>query len=569
MRFKEALHRLKFWMKIHQSGNFPDLRAIVDLGRSIQMSFTFSVPTPAGIKQFEVEHGTSILFVGANGGGKTRLAVKIEKDLGSLAHRISAHRALTLNPAVPKITEDDALNGLRFGKPMFKEIHRDRGRWNDKGAVSLLSDYDYLVQALFAEQANTSLETHKNIRLGLSVPAKSTNFEKLIDIWKRILPHRELDITGDNIRASVAGSSERYAAGEMSDGERAIFYLIGQTLTAAPSSLIIFDEPELHIHRAIMSRLWDELAAARPDCGMVFISHDLEFVASRDGQKYVLRNYSPNDGWTIDDVPSDTGFSEEINTLILGSRKPVLFVEGQLGSLDRAIYRACYSGWTIIPRGSCEEVLHAVVTMRANASLTRVTCAGIVDADAYSAEDILSLSAKGVGVLPVSEIENLFLLPDVARAIAEFEGFRGEDLEKKLESIKDAIFNFAADDKNQLNVVMRYARRRIDRTLKRVDLSGAVTVEDLVGEYNSKASALDVKSIAQLASDSISNAIAQRDAAELLRWFDNKGLLNIAGKLKGTTASNFEQWIVRAISNGSAPAVSAAVQKLLPAVTPA
>jgi ABC-type glutathione transport system ATPase component len=66
----------------------------------------------------------------------------------------------------------------------------------------------------------------------------------------------------------------------MSDGERAAFYLIGQTLMAPENSLIIFDEPELHIHRSIMSTLWDELEALRTDCAFVVISHDLEFIAS-------------------------------------------------------------------------------------------------------------------------------------------------------------------------------------------------------------------------------------------------------------------------------------------------
>ena len=33
----------------------------------------------------------------------------------------------------------------------------------------------------------------------------------------------------------------------MSDGERAIFYLIGQTLAASSDSVLIIDEPELHL----------------------------------------------------------------------------------------------------------------------------------------------------------------------------------------------------------------------------------------------------------------------------------------------------------------------------------
>ena len=64
--------------------------------------------------------GTSLVFVGANGGGKTRLAVHIEQALQLKAHRISAHRALTLNPNVAKISEKEALMGLRTGYPNEK-----------------------------------------------------------------------------------------------------------------------------------------------------------------------------------------------------------------------------------------------------------------------------------------------------------------------------------------------------------------------------------------------------------------------------------------------------------------
>lgn len=480
------------------------------------MTFAFSVPTPAGPRDFRVEAGTSLFFVGANGGGKTRLAVRIEEELGERCHRISAHRALTLNPEVAKVSERIALRGLRYGAIHEGAVlaHRTGGRWGSQAATQLLNDYDYLVQALFAEQANTSLETHKNSRAGNGKPATATKFEKLVEIWDRVLPHRKLEITGDNIQVSVTGSLERYAAREMSDGERAVFYLVGQTLTAAADSLIIFDEPELHIHRAILARLWDELQAARPDCGMVIISHDLEFVASRAGQKFVLRDYAPSRGWTIEAVPEESGFTEEIVTLVLGSRKPVLFVEGAGGSLDNAIYRACYPEWTIIPRGSSEEVKHAVITMRANASLTRVTCAGIVDADAYDAADVTFLQSKGIAVLPVSEIENLFLLPDVIEAIASGEGYKGNDLVRKRDQVVDELFAHAADSGNQLSSMMRYCRRRIDRTLKKFDLSAAPDIASLALDYSSKTSALDVAALANVATSAIQNAISNKDAAE-------------------------------------------------------
>ena len=323
-----------------------------------------------------------------------------------------------LNPRVPKITETEALSGLRTGH------HGDRGRgdrlqyrpghrWQGNEATVLLNDYDYLVQALFAEQANTALESHKRLRAGPGGTAEPTKFEKLSEIWDLLLPHRRLNIGGDDITVSVPGNAATYSASEMSDGERAVFYLVGQTLVARENSVLVIDEPELHLHPSIMTLLWDELSAARPDCAFVFITHSLEFAAARPGAKYVVCDYQQGPKWTIDPVPQATGFSEEFATLILGSRRPVLFVEGTATSLDRSIYEACYPEYLVLPRSSCEAVIHAVASMQANAALTRVTCRGIVDGDHRSADEIKYLRDRGVFVLPVNELENVFLLPEV------------------------------------------------------------------------------------------------------------------------------------------------------------
>lgn len=533
------------------------------------MTFQFSIQRPSGLVSFTVESGTSLFFVGANGSGKTRLAVQIENALGAGAHRISAHRALTLNPGVPKIREEEALKGLRTGYANSESRIDQRvgNRWNSRAATWLLNDYDFLVQALFADQAKVSLDTHNKVRSGITEAAQPTKFERLQSVWKHILPHRTLQISGDDIRVSIVGSLETYQASDMSDGERAVFYLLGQALAAAPNSLIIFDEPELHIHRSVMSRLWDELEALRPDCGLVLISHDLEFVASRDGQKFVLRSYAPQQGWEIEPVPEDTGFSEEVASLILGSRRPILFVEGQQKSLDLAVYRACYPDWTIIPRGSCEEVIHSVITMRANKALTRVTCAGIVDADDYSAEESEMLRQKGIAILPVSEIENLFLHPNVLRAIIEAEGFRGTELETRYTEIIEDLLTRANDQSRQNDVILRYCRRRIDRTLKKVDLSNADSVDTLATAYGEKTASVKIANLAQSALHNIRSAIDLKDVPLLLRWYDDKGLLEVACKAKNTKRSLFEQWIARTLHNGSAPNVSAAIKEILPVVS--
>ena len=218
------------------------------------MTFQFQVLTPSGQRDFSVSTGSTLIFVGANGGGKTRLAVHIEQSNLKNIHRISAHRALVLNPAVPKISETLAINGLKFGYATkgITELHKSSGRWGDnKWATHLLNDFDFVVQALFAEQNNTALATHYAATAGSTEKPSVTKFQKLIAIWERLLPHRTLFVTGDDISVKIGEEGVLYSASDMSDGERAIFYLIGQTLLADDSALLIVDEPELHVHPII------------------------------------------------------------------------------------------------------------------------------------------------------------------------------------------------------------------------------------------------------------------------------------------------------------------------------
>lgn len=538
------------------------------------MLFSFSIPiisepnTPLSVN---VEAGSSVIFVGANGGGKTRLAVYIENSLRMTAHRISAHRALNLNPAVPKIDEKSALRGLKFGNidANAGEIFRPGHRWQNKEAVCLLNDFDYLMQALFAEQTNKSLETQQRNRRGDKFLAEPTRFEALTAIWERLLPYRQLRITGDNVEVKPGDSMNTYSASEMSDGERAIFYMIGQVLVAEPNSLLIVDEPELHVHRSIMGKLWDELESNRTDCGFVFITHDLEFAAARVAHKFVIRDYVSAPAWAVEPVPEDTGFDEEVTTLILGSRRPILFVEGDQTSLDLAVYRCCYPEWTVLPRGSCEEVIHSVVTMRRNQAFTRVACAGIVDADDYAADDVDHLGQLGIKTLPVAEIENVFLLPLVSKAIAEIEGYSGSELATRLLDLKNSIFKCLDTPKAVDDVVVRYCRRRIDRTLKKVDLSAADTIDAIATEYSSKTAALDIQSIAASARTRIDSAIRMSDLSELLVNYDNKGMIALAAAhLKSCKKDKFEAWLVRALRSNQHPTLVTAIKSYLPMIQP-
>lgn len=538
------------------------------------MSFPSELLIKGASIPIELHAGMSTIIVGANGSGKTRLAMECERQLDTSAHRISAQRMLALDPSIEKASEEMARNRLRYGyhKPNdFGGVQQTRlvNRWGQGQPTFILNDAGHLLQLLFAEQANIAVKAYNASAEGILVPAQDTFLRKLKAIFHRVLPTRTLEVTADDVRAVPIPNktdSKSYSITEMSDGEKAVFYIIGQTLVAEQGSVFIMDEPEIHVHRSILGRLWDELEAARPDCAFLLITHDLEFAASRAGKKYIVRAFTPEVGWTIEEVPEAEGFSEDIVTLILGSRKPILFVEGEQGSLDIAFYRACYPGWTVLPRGGCESVIHSVITMRRNAALTRIQCAGLVDADSRSAEQLKYLADNGIYVLPVSEIENLVLLPVVSRAILAMNDLDADEIELKLANLKKAIFADAQVEKNINEVILGFCRRRIDQSLKTIDLSDADCVDDLHARYKERTSSLDVRELADEVRMKIADAVGNDDLTALLAIYDRKKpLLAIASShLRNWNIEVFSSWLVRAMQSSRDDRLREAVISVLP-----
>lgn len=117
------------------------------------------IPRVGSTMRIEFGAGTSIVLLGPNGAGKTRLGVLIEQGLGERALRIGAHRSLAMNTEVPSKSLDAALKHLRYGIEHFshRPVHREALRWSNEPATKLLSDFDQLIVALYAEQADVSV----------------------------------------------------------------------------------------------------------------------------------------------------------------------------------------------------------------------------------------------------------------------------------------------------------------------------------------------------------------------------------------------------------------------------
>ena len=178
--------------------------------------------------------------------------------------------------------------------------------------------------------------------------------------------------------------------------------------------------------------------------------------------------------------------------------------------------------------------------MRRNEELTRITCSGIVDRDHYEEADVENLNQLGIAVLGVSEIENIFLLPDVSRTIAEHEGLVGEEIDTSLAELKAAVFASLEEQRAIDKVVARSCRRRIDRAMKRIDLSGAASVEEIEAQFAQQTEAVDVNAVAATIRAHIEAAVEDQDLEALLAVYDNKGLLALGARhLKRTGRKDF------------------------------
>ena len=528
--------------------------------------------------ELTLEAGKTTIIIGANGSGKTRLAVYLEEQLGEKAHRIAAHRALNLNPDVNKIPESKAKKALIYGAAWdtVSISTRKSERWGNKAPTSLLNDFNSLLQYLFAQQNNLAVENHQKRNRGEEITNSKTKLDILQEVWERLLPLKKLHITADNIRVSSTSiESADYSASEMSDGERAVFYILGQVLSANEDSILIFDEPELHIHKSIISNLWDEIEKLRPDCSFLMITHDIEFAATRVAKKYVIRNYYSDPAWDISEIP-DSELDEQTITLILGSRKPILFVEGDKTSLDMETYRLCYPEWTVIPKGSCKDVIQAVSSLRKlneNMRILNITCVGIVDRDTRVSSQIEELEGQGIKVLQYSEIENIFSLPSVAHEVLKIVGFTDNELTNKQEQFNTELLSYIRNelsgDKLEKFVVQRI-HRQIDTYLKRIDLSDTKNCNEMKDKLISAVSALINSKINEWISEmknEIQKCIDNENIDGLLYIYENKGLLaKTASILMGTSKSNFEGLLMRQLkvpNNNLLQAIKSVLPKLI------
>lgn len=263
--------------------------------------YSYILPNEKNERIFTETECQSMIIIGANGSGKTRLGAWIEKQIPQKTHRICAQRVLKLGKYIQQRSLEQASNLLTCGQETESTTHDSRWGWDGEKYNYVTSsplDYEIALSALYALQVKQSEEYIEDCKLKEKngedhnkVPEMV--FDKLKRIWNDIFPHREISISDGKVIAIMSDDEKKceYLGKEMSDGERVTLYLMAQCLAIPKDKIIIIDEPEIHLHRSIMNKLWTAIENERKDCFFIYITHDTQFAANhKNSKKYGLKN---------------------------------------------------------------------------------------------------------------------------------------------------------------------------------------------------------------------------------------------------------------------------------------
>lgn len=518
-----------------------------------------------GEHNITIDDARTIVIVGANGAGKTRLGSFIEQQATDRTHRVSAQRSLMIPDFVQPRAYEQAEKTFRWG--IYQPAWDDRAnaaqkvghRWSSQPATAMLNDYEHVLALLFAEEAKRNRDyTRAAIQALPGETAPKCKLDKLASIWSVVMPQRVLTILDDRVKATASGG-DPYDGKQMSDGERVAIYLMGQVLCALSDSVIVIDEPEIHLHRAIQGLLWDQLEAARTDCTFVYITHDLDFAATRVNARRIWLKEFDGTAWTWEELGTLSPLPDVLAMQILGARRPILFVEGDATSHDASIYTALYPREHVVPRESCEKVVEATKAMAALPAFHHVRVRGLVDRDRRSDDEINALKLANVFVADVAEVENLLCIPEAISAVA---GRLGRDPAKAIAEAADALFG---------ELRKQIAHQALSRALAEIQfrLSGfgpSVSrggAEKLQSDLSNYVGNIDVMRMVEMASGVFDDILARRDYMGALRFFNCKGNVSFVARPLQISVNSYVSTILHILKSEPTGSAANAMRELI------
>lgn len=451
----------------------------------------------------------NIVLIGGNGSGKSSFAKTLKgndrenisvipaqkslyfslNDMSMLSTRLKDLEELLLENNIDKSKSGNDYDYFQFQNNQFTKL-----------IIAMREQYtEYLISC---EEKGIIADKYKSI------------FGRLRNIFEIIFPEIKLHFkTETRDYLCCEKSNHFYHVNSLSEGEKAVLYYTISVLMAKKDSFIVVDEPETYLNPSLANPLWDILTEEREDCQFVFITHSVDFVLGRNDAKiaWIKKFEYPNE-WKFEFVDNNFLLPKTMLTEVLGSKKPILFCEGNdKSSLDYRIYQAILGeDYTVIPVGGHLEVIQYCDVITKSKWLG-IECRGIIDGDNFPENKISSLKDKKVDVLPFNEIE-MFLLSDevlqyMMNAIYPLEA------NSKIEEFKKNFWVSVV--KKQENIALTRTKIMVDEYLQKQRIENYSSVENIeksllgIAQY-------DIKAIYNKSLERVSEIINKRDYGKLL-----------------------------------------------------
>ena len=388
--------------------------------------------------------------------------------------------------------------------------------------------------------------------------APLSDIDRILDIWQDVFPQRKIFLEDAKVSAQL--NENNYHGKEMSDGERVAIYLLGQCLCAESGSIIVVDEPEIHLHKSIMHRLWDKIEEYCDDKTIVYITHDLDFASSRKESPKIWVHEFNGAEWKLDLIPDVSEIPDNLLIEILGNRKNVLFVEGEKGSYDFSIYSHLYKDFFVVPRGGCAKVIESTKALRNLTTLHRLQVFGLIDKDYRTDDEIISLKTNGIFVLDVAEIENLLCIQGVVKIVSEHLSI---DSSMQIQNVKDFVFSeFKKEYDVQLAEICESEIRFKLNCYNRLNNTKDGLQDGLVNLV----STVDTEKIYNESKAKVDLVISKNDLNSILSIFNRKNIHKRIAPLFGLKEGEYSSLVIRLLKTQKKVEIVKEILKIMPEI---
>ena len=443
----------------------------------------WNIPQTSGqALPISLEAGDRLFMVGANGSGKSALIQHlVSSNPNGTIKRISAHRQTWFKSGSIDLTPRKRRD---FDAQEISMESQYEALWMDQNAQVRQSAVFFDLVAKDNDEARSIRSRLREVDpqnpdRGFKDAVKAAR--ELVPIFEqlnKLLALGTLTVSlenseGEEILAQHGNDGASFSIAQMSDGERSAALIAATVLTVKPGTVLLIDEPELHLHRAIIEPFLSALFKQRTDCAFVVSTHEIALPMAHPAARVLMvRSCEWNDNtaitWDVEVLEPDAGLPRDLKRAILGARRRIVFVEGTSVSLDLPLYTALFPDISVVPTGSCVDVEKVVTGLRESLNYHHVEAYGLIDRDDRCADDVMRLAKKHVFALDVCSVEALYYCSDAIVAVAHRQAETlGNDADEMIESATQKAF----DELHQNGLAERMAARRCEHRLRERVLS--------------------------------------------------------------------------------------------------